>query len=187
MHALRRRMEPEDARRAAAAVNRRLMALPEAARVARVALYASLPDELPTHEMFAELCERGLSILFPRCLPDRSLCFAAVERWEDLVPGRYGVGEPEGPALALGSDDLVVVPGLAFDGACRRLGRGAGFYDRTFPAGADPSPFLVGVGFSFQRVEEVPAGSRDRRMDAVVTDREAWRVQPGGLPERARR
>lgn len=166
---------------------RRLLALPEVERAARVALYASLPDELPTVGIFAELRRRGLVVLFPRCLPDRSLGFAAVERWEDLVPGRYGVFEPTGPALALRDDDVVAVPGLAFDGGGRRLGRGGGCYDRTFPASAGPAPFLVGLGFGFQRVDEVPAGSADRRMDAVVTDLEAWRAKPDEPREATRK
>jgi 5-formyltetrahydrofolate cyclo-ligase len=183
MRALRRSVSQSDARRASEAVTRRLLALPEMQRAERVALYASWRDELPTHALFDSVRELGVPTLFPRCLPDDSLCFAAVERWEELVPGRYGVSEPEGEALPLRPGDLVVVPGLAFDRAGRRLGRGAGHYDRTFPVGAEGAPFLVGVGFAFQQVEAVPAGSADRRMDAVVTDREAWAAVAGTLQE----
>jgi 5-formyltetrahydrofolate cyclo-ligase len=187
MQALRQGVSQEDARRAGCAVARRLLDLPEIERIARVALYASLRDELPTRPIFDELHGRGLPTLFPRSLPDGLLGFVAVERWEDLVAGRYGVPEPEGPGLLLGVDDLVVVPGLAFDGAGRRLGRGAGWYDRTFPVGMQGAPLLVGVGFAFQRVDLVPAGATDRGMDVVVTDREAWRAPPGSLARPARR
>jgi len=156
-------------------VTRRLLAMPELAGLGRVVLYAALPDELPTRALHEALRRLRKPILFPRCRPDDLLEFARVEGWEDLEPGRYGVLEPTGPAQALAHDDLVVVPGVAFDGAGRRLGRGGGFYDRTFPPAWIPAPRLVGVGYAFQRVPLVPAGPEDRRMDAVVTDREAWR------------
>jgi 5-formyltetrahydrofolate cyclo-ligase len=175
MAALRRAVPADEARRAGAEVARRVIALPELAGAARVGLYAPLGGELPTADLLEALRARGRTTCFPRSTPDDRLEFAAADRFEDLASGRYGVAEPKGPAMALGPGDAVVVPGLAFDRAGRRLGRGGGHYDRTFPAGR-PGPFLVGVGYAFQRVDEVPAEAHDRRMDAVVTEAESLRV-----------
>jgi len=177
MAARRREVAAPAAQAAGVELAHRLLALPELAAPARVAIYASVGDELPTRLLFDALRAGGRTPLFPRCAR-RILEFAAAERFEDLASGRYGVPEPTGPAVALGPTDAVVVPGLAFDHEGRRLGRGGGYYDRTFPPGAE-APFLVGVGFDLQRVEAVPADDRDRRMDAVVTEREAIRVARG--------
>ena len=65
----------------------------------------------------------------------------------------------------------MVVPGLAFDSKGNRLGHGKGYYDRAFANGAGESPVLVGFGYEFQVVDEVPHGEMDRRMDAIVTER----------------
>jgi len=175
MRAALRRVEPGEAARAGREAARRILELAELAAAPRVALYAALADELPSRDLFDALRRRGTPTLFPRCLDDGRLAFAAVRRWEDLVPGRYGLAEPREGAVALEVADVVVVPGLAFDAQGRRLGRGGGYYDRTFPPGGT-APFLVGAGFAFQRVAEVPAGPDDRAMDAVVTDRETRRV-----------
>jgi 5-formyltetrahydrofolate cyclo-ligase len=112
--------------------------------------------------------ERDGIALMPRCAAGR-LEFAPVERWEDLRPGRYGVLEPASEALVLGPADLVVVPGLAFDLAGHRLGRGAGYYDRTF-AGRSRRPRLVGFAHAFQLLDAVPHGAGDCAVDAVVTE-----------------
>jgi len=174
MQSLRDAVPADEARAAGREVARRLLALPQLASPARVALYAALPGELPTRALFDLLCRRGQIPLLPRCVADR-LEFAPVARFEDLASGRYGVPEPVEPAVALGAGDVVVVPGLAFDAGGRRLGRGGGFYDRTFLPGGDGAPLLVGVGFEFQRVERVPAGEHDGVMDMVVTERgRAW-------------
>ena len=75
---------------------------------------------------------------------------------------------PAHESVGLDPGDLVLVPGVGFDRAGNRLGRGGGHYDRTFVAGG---PRLVGVCFQLQLVERVPHDSRDRPMDAIVTER----------------
>jgi 5-formyltetrahydrofolate cyclo-ligase len=139
----------------------------------RVAMYAALPDELPTRPLFDALVSAGKPCLLPRIAPGRRLVFAPVERWEGLHRAGYGVLEPPEaePPCELSDGDVVIVPGLAFDRAGRRLGRGAGYYDRTFPPGGGRQPLLVGVACEAQIVESVPADSHDRAMDAIVTER----------------
>ena len=51
-----------------------------------------------------------------------------------------------------------------------RLGGGSGYYDWSLAVGSC-APVYFGLGFEFQVVEAVPHGSRDVRMDAIVTER----------------
>ncbi len=165
-----------EAREAARAVAERLAACDEFAAARRVALYASLPDELPTGPLLDAVRAARKTELWPRFDAGRPLEFAACAR-EELVPGRHGVSVPQAslPASALGRGDLVIVPCVAFDAAGRRLGRGGGYYDRTFPPGAEDGAVLAGVGYGFQLLEEVPAERHDRRLDLMVTDRTVLR------------
>lgn len=159
-----------------------LLALPELQRARQVALFAALPDEPPTRALFEALVARGRLPLLPRVAAWKALEFVPVARWEMLRPGRLGVLEPVGSgAASLGPADLVVVPGLGFDRRGRRLGRGAGYYDRTFPPGA-PAPRLVGYAWSCRVVDEIPAGFRDRSVDAMVTELGVFRAT-GGMEE----
>lgn len=142
-------------------------------RALSVALYAASDGEIPTRALFEAL---GLVPTIRRLLPrfrDGALDWGCVDSWDDLVPGRFGILEPALSASeSLGPRDVVLLPGIAFDIHGWRLGRGGGLYDRAFPPGAD-SPWLVGIGYTFQWVAEVPHGSRDRRVDAIVTE-DGW-------------
>ena len=173
MSARRRALPPDRAAAAAAAVTERLLAMPAILEAERVALYAALPDELPTRCIFDALGRRGTIRLFPRIGGPRDLEFAAVERWDELRAAQFGVPAPapELPALRLGRGDRVLVPGLAFDRSGNRLGRGHGYYDRTFPPAMDDAPMLLGLAYEFQVVATLPHDARDRRMDAVVSER----------------
>lgn len=101
---------------------------------------------------------------------------------------RFGVPEPLSVARNVDPESLhvVLVPGLAFDGRCNRLGRGGGFYDRflgslarekalqlgcgtrseqallgqTGNNGLCRKPLLVGVCFDRQIVSHVPTERR---------------------------
>jgi 5-formyltetrahydrofolate cyclo-ligase len=170
MRSLRAAITREQAERAGRAVAEHVAELPAFADAAHVALFASLSDELPTRPVFDAALASGKLALFPRVEGAR-LVFAPVGRWEDLRPGRYGVAEPPHDIAALVPDALVLVPGVAFDARGGRLGRGGGYYDRTFASDAEPRPLLLGVGYAFQVVDAVPEERHDRRMDGVMTER----------------
>ena len=106
------------------------------------------------------------------CIDGGRLEFAPVEHWGDLKPGRYGLAEPTSRAIEghwrLG--DVVLVPGVAFDHEGGRLGRGHGYYDRTFIDLAPGEPWLLGCAFELQMVERVPMESFDRWVDGIVTE-----------------
>ena len=177
--ALRRRaVRRDEAEAAGLELAARLANCPAFLAARQVAFYAALPDELPTRVAFDAALERGCRALFPAVEGERRLVFRPLERWEDLRPGRYAVPEPPkaAPAVRLTKGDLVLVPGVAFDADGHRLGRGGGCYDAAFPPGAS-APLLYGVGFEFQVMDAVPHGSRDRRMDAIVTERIMRRMQ----------
>ena len=76
------------------------------------------------------------------------------------------------------ADTLFLVPGVAFDEAGGRLGRGRGWYDRAL-TGFERAA-RVGLAFEVQIVPSVPATSWDVSMDAVVTERRCI------LPQRSR-
>ena len=174
MSLLRNADSAADSERAGARAASALIELDLAKRAARIALYAALPYEIPTRTLFDAVIAKTGAALLPRTTDPIGLEFFAVERWEELRPGAFGVLEPraDGTRVRLRPDDLVVVPGVAFDRAGYRLGHGKGYYDRAFATELGDSPTLVGFAYEFQIVDAVPHDERDRQMDAIVTDQE---------------
>jgi len=132
-----------------------------------VAGFWPLPGEIDIRPLLLALAGRGHPIALPITPPrGNPLGF---ERWrpgDTLVPERFGTVRPVGESLV---PDLLLVPLLAFDGQCRRLGYGGGFYDRTLAA--LPGRIAIGCAFAAQRVDCVMAEAHDMRLDAVATER----------------
>jgi 5-formyltetrahydrofolate cyclo-ligase len=130
--------------------------------------------------------KRGCVLYVPVITSYRSnrMTFQRYEPGERLRANRYGIKEPEltGGRVAVRRLDLVFTPLLAFDLLGRRLGSGAGFYDRSLHhLRANRTwrrPRLIGVGFEFQRVhDELCPALWDVPVDAVLTEKTLYRTR----------
>ena len=137
-----------------------------------IAVYAATDGEPDLQELFSRGRAAAKSMLLPRCEADGRLAFCVVERWQDLSRGRYGLLEPvrSAPRVESASIDLVFAPSIAVDDRGVRLGRGGGWYDRSFAGPRDGAAILVAVIHAFQRVERVPGGESDRAVDGYVSE-----------------
>ena len=133
-----------------------------------IMLFNALPDEPATLPLLDALCAEGRTILLPRVTSDTDMELRRYTGTKDLKRGAFGIMEPTG---ALFTDyekiEVVIVPGMAFDAAGRRLGRGRGYYDRFLST--IPQVHKIGVCFPFQRVAEVPTEDHDERVDEVCS------------------
>lgn len=153
----------------------------ESYRAAKVVLaFLPMPHEIDTVPLVDSVLSEGKVVGVPRIEGER-LAFVPLDRaWRDWPRDRFGIPEPPADAPELRLDELamgptlVLAPGLAFDRAGGRLGRGKGFYDR-FLASLDamsPRPGAVtvfGACLEEQLIEAVPLDERDRRVDAVIS------------------
>jgi 5-formyltetrahydrofolate cyclo-ligase len=182
----RRRGLPQAEREACArAAVQRLMALPalEAARAraaargrACVAGYVAVRGELDPAVGLELARAAGFDVALPRIETKAPphLTFHLTAGPHELCDGPHGLTEPQGacPQVELGAVDVMLVPGLAFDAAGRRLGMGGGYYDdagRRLRAGG--GGIMVGLAYDFQVVGACPADENDVAVDYVVTDR----------------
>ena len=181
--ALRRReVSRTDSERAGATVAAVLKGLPELRNARSIALYAARDDELPTRPLFESLRPLGKPLLMPLVTSGGPLAFFPVADWDELRVGHYGVLEPPGTtgAIELGKGDVVITPGVAFDPKGHRLGRGRGYYDRTFAAdSAAGGSLLLGLGYEFQVLPSVPTSAHDRGLDGIATEQRVIWMERG--------
>ncbi|HLJ20698.1 MAG TPA: 5-formyltetrahydrofolate cyclo-ligase [Stellaceae bacterium] len=174
MRARRAALPPET--RAAASVQaceRVLASFPELKQApdATIAGYWPIRDELDPRPLLQALAGDGYRLALPMSVArDEPLVFRAWKPGDPLVPDimRIEAPLPTAPEVV---PWLLLVPMLAFDRKCCRLGYGAGFYDRTLAAlGAGGATVTVGLAFSVQEVERVPVTEDDAPLDAIVTE-----------------
>lgn len=157
----------EDAARAMAALAPQLGAAPGSV----VAGYWPMGDELDPRPLMAALaaagCRLALPVVTARGTP---LEFRAYGFGDVLEPGLHGTVHPAMSSAPV-TPALVLVPLLAFDRQCFRLGYGGGYYDRTLEnLRAAAQLKAIGLAFAAQEVEAVPRDGHDQRLDAIATE-----------------
>jgi len=170
MRAWLRDRTPAERSQASATAVALLLTRPEWRAARSVLLFAPLPDELDLWPLAAHALEQGRRLALPRFDPTvRAYHAAAVTKLErDVQVGAFGIREPAPhcPLISLNQLDLLLVPGLCFDLAGRRLGRGKGYYDRLL---GPPHGTACGVAWDRQVLATVPAGAADRMVDCILT------------------
>lgn len=98
----------------------------------KIGLTLSMPLEVDTSEIIAQLWELGKEVYIPRCLPKRQMEFTKFTYRTQLTTTKFGTEENhESNAVVDNQLDLVVMPLLAFGQRQHaRLGFGGGYYDR---------------------------------------------------------
>lgn len=133
-----------------------------------VLLYSALPDEVPTQSLIDDLTAQGKTVLLPRVISDTDMELRRYTGQHDLQSGAFGIMEPTGTLFTdYASIDVAIIPGMAFDAAGHRLGRGKGYYDRFLTR--IPQSYKIGLCFSWQVVDIVPSDAHDVVMDEVIS------------------
>lgn len=140
------------------------------------AFYMPISDEIDIVPLIRWWQQRGLPVALPRTLTqEKRLEFRRVIRLEiDLQVGAFGILEPKPscPLVTPDEIDIIVVPGLAFDECCNRLGRGLGYYDR-FLKNLPQRTLKVALAFECQIMPRIPIKPNDVPMDTVITEKRA--------------
>jgi 5-formyltetrahydrofolate cyclo-ligase len=138
-----------------------------------VALYWPIRSELNTRPLIEALHVQGYPVLLPAMTAVRQpLHFRAFTPGDELEKGPFGLSEPA-PGRAEGRPEIVFAPLAAFDRRGVRLGYGGGIYDATLKALRTAAPVTaIGLAFSIQESDAIPAEPHDQRLDVIITERE---------------
>lgn len=144
-----------------------------------VAAYVSDGTEPDLAQVLQNALQAGKKILLPRWKNGSDYEMVIVEDLAAMVPGKWGIPEP-GPEAAVAPMSLLekafyLVPGVAFDVSCGRLGRGKGVYDRLLAASSGIS---AGIFYECQKTEKVPSEPHDVIMDFIVTEKAVYEKSP---------
>lgn len=164
---------------AAISLCKKALRLPYYADAKNLAFYWAHDDEINPLPLLNQSLEQHKHCFLPVLLvdPKQKLAFASYTPTTPLVKNRYGILEPElnfATLIDLLDLDIIFVPVVGFDSHGRRLGRGGGFYDATFAEFHKSThkkwPKLIGLAYSCQHVDEVPADVWDWQLDTVITE-----------------
>ena len=143
-----------------------------------ISIFQAYNNEINTNDLIKFLISKNFSISLP-CINDESdeMLFREWNGTDQLITGKYGILEPnQNNKIAYPS--VLFIPLLAFDENGNRLGYGGGYYDKYIDAHDTENIHLlkIGVGYSFQKIYEVPNNINDKKLNWILTEKYLYKV-----------
>ncbi|MGW4356722.1 5-formyltetrahydrofolate cyclo-ligase, partial [Nocardia sp. NPDC004582] len=135
-----------------------------------VCAYVPVGAEPGSLALLDALRAAGARVLLPVTGEPGPLTWAEYTGPGGLRRGRFGLREPDGDPVTDGisAASTILVPALAVDRRGVRLGRGAGYYDRSLNA-ARADARLIAVVRDDELVDRLPEEPHDHRMGWALT------------------
>src|SRR3990167_3409882 len=154
----------------------RCVNLPIFSDAKHIAYYISHENEIDCVTMVTLARELKKSLYLPILSDQNTLQFYWVTKKTKFRKNKFGIDEPvvTAPPIDPAQLDLILIPLVAFDVQCHRIGRGAGYYDRALQ-NAGKKTTLMGLAYEFQKVESIIPEKWDVVMDYIVTEETLYR------------
>ena len=179
---------------ASAAICDTLLAMDEFRNAKTIFAYSSVGREVSTDRILDAILDSGKELCLPRCtdIGGDGRRIAGVPKMEAryvsdlslLETGAYGIREPDDRTddegrqvfpLAEAMDiDLVVLPCIACDSDCNRIGHGAGYYDRFLSELRDDC-VKIAICFDKLILDHIPMEEHDMSVQAVISEKAVYR------------
>ena len=146
-----------------------------------IGCYLPIGSEPGSDAMLDALIDQGFRLIVP-VVPDgdpQPLHWAAYSLATPLETRRWGLVEPKSESLgpgALADASVIFVPALAVTHGGARLGRGAGYYDRSLPASR---AVRIAIVYDDEVLNDLPVEPNDVPMEWVLTPEAGFRRLDG--------
>ena len=140
--------------------------------IKNIALYMPANNEVSLDLLNKEISIYN-KISIPVVKPNKQLQFIKPKTDCEFTLNQFNILEPtEGIEVEVNSHDLIIVPSVGVDKNGFRLGYGGGYYDRVFAdhQSSLKKPLLIGLLFSFQKINDAFSESHDMKFDHVFTE-----------------
>lgn len=135
-----------------------------------VAGYLPMHSEADVRPLLTVLEGKGIRLALPWLgASDAGMVFRGWTEDAPLLMSNANFLQPLDSAVAM-VPDIILMPMLGFDRQGNRLGQGAGHYDRALVSRQEA--LRIGIGWSVQEFDDLPADPWDMPLDAILTEAE---------------
>ena len=115
--------------------------------------------------------KKNYTISLPKIAKNNKMDFFQWSFKEPLKINKFGI--PETISNKKIYPNILLIPLVGFDNKLNRLGYGGGYYDRYLTKIRKIRKIIkIGVGFSFQKIKNIPINNHDIKLDCIITEKE---------------
>lgn len=168
-----RRMDPSLRAESDSSICQRVSLLSQFQLSETIFCFVGIGWEINTRPLILNALNCGKRVAIPLCTAPGIMEARLIDSLEHLKPGAYGIPEPslDSPICPFTEIDFAIVPCVACDSSCMRLGQGGGFYDQFM---AKYTVYTAALCRDEALLEKVPTEAWDYPVDCVVTESQTY-------------
>ena len=128
--------------------------------------YMDFKNEVKTDKINTFIKNSGKILVLPKVIDKETMI--VIEDKNQYIVSPFGNKEPDGKEY-IGSIDVIITPGVAFDRDKNRVGFGRGYYDRFFVK--YPNAKKIAIAFEKQIIDEgIETDKYDKKVNILITE-----------------
>ncbi len=137
-----------------------------------ICVYISFNNEVLTNSIVDLALKSGVRVAVPYVVNDFDMKLKFINNYNNDIHFQSRLSNPE-PKLDLEDADIsdismFIVPALAFDEKCNRLGFSKGYYDRMLDS--NKNALRIGLAYDYQILPNLPKESHDEILDLIISE-----------------
>ena len=137
-----------------------------------VCLYISFANEVPTKNIIEKLLNKNIKVSAPYIIDEHNMTLKYIEDYSKDINfnTKFGNGEPFAHCKDCNVENITmfIIPALAFDENCNRLGFGRGYYDNILKE--NKNALRIGLSYDYQILPTLPKDDNDEILDIIISE-----------------
>ena len=155
-------------------ITEKLLSMDCIQQASTIMLYLDFNNEVKTDQLITKLISLRKTVTSPVTIKaERKLIpYEIINLKEGINIGTYGIREPNkdlSNEIDVKNIDVLIVPAVAYDKNCYRLGYGGGYYDRFIEHLRDDA-ITIGIAFDLQLFDSIPKEEHDAQLNYIITE-----------------
>ena len=155
-------------------ITEKLLSMDCIQQASTIMIYLDFNNEVKTDQLITKLISLRKTVTSPVTIKDerKLIPYEIINLKEGINIGTYGIREPNkdlSNEIDVKNIDVLIVPAVAYDKNCYRLGYGGGYYDRFIERLRDDA-ITIGIAFDLQLFDSIPKEEHDAQLNYIITE-----------------
>ncbi|MEI0485766.1 5-formyltetrahydrofolate cyclo-ligase [Brachyspira intermedia] len=137
-----------------------------------ISVYVDFNNEVPTKEIIEYALKNNIKVSVPFLIDNHNMKLKYINDYNKDINRntRFGCGEPfeHCKDCNINEISMFIIPALAFDEKCNRLGFGRGYYDNMLKR--NKNALRVGLAYDYQILPSIPKDDNDEILDIIISE-----------------
>ena len=137
-----------------------------------ISVYVDFNNEVPTKEIIEYALKNNIKVSVPFLIDNHNMKLKYINDYDKDInrDTKFGCGEPfeRCKDCNINEISMFIIPALAFDEKCNRLGFGRGYYDNILKI--NKNALRIGLAYDYQILPSIPKDDNDEILDIIISE-----------------